>query len=194
MKRVFIVHGWEGSPKEPMIAWLRTELESKGFEAHAPEMPNTEKPKIEEWIPYLNQKVQTPDNNTYFIGHSIGCQAILRYLETLSLEINVGGIVLIAPWMNLDKKTIEEEGEEVVEIAKPWMETPINWEEVGLHSDNFTCIFSDNDQYVPLSDKDIFEKNLGAKIIIENNKGHFNEEDGIVSLPLASDIILEMSR
>ena len=37
-------------------------------------MPNTANPKIEEWVDYLNSKVDLLNEETYFIGHSIGCQ------------------------------------------------------------------------------------------------------------------------
>ena len=88
----------------------------------------------------------------------------------------------------MDEKTIEEEGEEVKEIAKPWVETPINWKKVKKHSDKFVCIFSDNDYYVPLSNQKIFKKELNAEIIIQHEKGHFTEEDKVKELP----IILEL--
>ena len=70
------------------------------------------------------------DESTYFVGESIGCQGVLRYLETLDSDIKIGGVVLIAPWMKLDEKTIREEWEDAVEIARPWEETPIDWEKV----------------------------------------------------------------
>ncbi len=160
MKKVVIVHGWGGAPEsEAWNPWLRKELEIKDFELIAPAMPNTDEPEISSWINKLKQTIPTPDEDTCFIGHSIGCQAILRYLETLDLEVKIAKVILIAPWMHLDEKTIEEEGEEVKEIAKPRMETPINWEKVKAHCKKFLCIFSDKDPYVPLSDSEMSKKN-----------------------------------
>ena len=54
------------------------------------------------------------------------------------------------------------------------------------------AIFSDNDPLVPITDSKIFEKELGAKIIIENNKGHFSGSDGITELPVVFQLVLEM--
>jgi len=126
MQRVFIIHGWDGSPEEPMHKWLRKELEEKRFKVIVPEMPNSEEPEIKTWTDKLKEIVINPDKNTYFIGHSIGCQAILRYLENLDAKIKIGGAIFIAPWISLNTKIIEEEdGKESVEIAKPWLETPI---------------------------------------------------------------------
>ena len=188
MKKVIIVHGWEGSPEEPIHKWLSLELRTKGYEVIAPEMPEAETPVIEKWLAKLNE-VSNPDVETIFVGHSIGCQAVLRYLEKLPENIKIKGIVLIAPWMKLDSQTLEEEGEEVKEVAKPWMETPIDFRKVKVHTENITAIFSDNDPYVPVSQKDLFERELGAKIIIEHEKGHFTESDGVAELPSALEAI-----
>ncbi|MFH1802931.1 MAG: alpha/beta hydrolase [archaeon] len=193
MKKVYIIHGWEGSPEEPLLKWLSEKLTNKGYEVTVPAMPNPENPKIEEWIPFLQETITSPDNQTYFIGHSIGCQAILRYLETLPEETKIGGILLLAPWMHLDQQTIEEEGPEVVEMARPWMETPINFEKVKSQIGKSVAIFSDNDPYVPLSGKDIFKELLGAEIYIEHEKGHFDPASGINELPLALEAILKIS-
>ena len=175
MKRVFIVHGWDGNPKEPLIVWLKGELDKRDFNVITPKMPNPSKPKIKPWVSHLNKIVKNPDRDTYFIGHSVGCQAVLRYIESLKNSKKVGGLVLVAPWMHLDEKTIEEEGEEVKKIAKPWMKTPIIWKNIlSKVSKKSVCIFSDNDPYVPLSDVNLFKKNIKAETIIEHNKYHFD--------------------
>ncbi len=192
MKRVFIIHGWGGYPEEGWLPWLKKELENKGFKVFVPEMPNTDEPKIETWVNFLSKLVKTADKDTYFVGHSVGCQTILRYLEKINLK--VGGAILVAPWMHLDEKTIEEEGEEVKEIAKPWMEISINFNKVKNNCNKFVCIFSNDDCYVPISDSKIFKKELDAEIIVENKKGHFTEDDGIKELQIALYKLLEISK
>ena len=182
MKKAFIIHGWDGSPQEPMHQWLKEELIKDGYEVYVPSMPHPEAPTIKEWVQTIINKVteaSAPDKETLFIGHSVGCQAVLRATEEIAEGVEIGGIVLIAPWMELDKQTIEEEGEEVVEIARPWMETPINFEKIKSHTNNIFAVFSDNDPYVPVSQKDLFEKELGAKTIVLEGYGHFSPADNI---------------
>jgi len=192
-KRVFIIHGWDHNPSCHWYPWLKKELEEKDFEVFVPEMPNTEEPKINEWVSFLKEQVGELTEQTYFIGHSVGCQGVLRYLEILDSNVKVGGVVLIAPWMYLDSKTIEEEGEEIVEIAKPWMETPIDWDKIRIHTNKFICLLSDNDPYVPLSNKELFEEKLFAKIIIEHNKGHYAPDNNISENPTAFQELLKLS-
>lgn len=190
MKRLYIIHGWQGYPEEGWFPWLKKEAESKGFKTEVPAMPNTEEPKIEEWVSYLKRLVGKADKDTYFVGHSIGCQAILRYLE--STDKRVGGIVFVGGWIHLLPASYEEKEDK--EIAKPWLETTINWNKIK--NNKFICIFSDNDPYVPVGDSKIFKEKLEAKIIIEHDMGHFSESDGdkIKKLPIVLESLLELSK
>ncbi len=179
VKRVFIVHGWGGYPEEGWFPWLKEELINRGFEVYVPSMPETDNPTIENWVENLKKIVKNPDFNTSFVGHSIGCQTILRYLQELKSDIKVGKIILVAPWFRLKMYETKEE----VEIAKPWIERKIDFTKVLLHTKDITSIFSNNDYFVYVEDSEILKKNLGSKIIIEKNKGHFSGSDGIKKLP-----------
>jgi uncharacterized protein len=189
VKRVFIIHGWDGYPDEGCFLWLDQELTKEGFLVKRPSMPNPLEPKIDTWIKYLKEVVGIPDEETFFVGHSIGAQTVLRYLESLDDEIKVGGVVLLAGWINLTDEAYEDENDK--KIGKPWIKTPINWNNVKSKSKKFTAIFSDNDPLVPITDSEIFKKTLGAKIIIESNQGHFSGNDGIKELPSVLNTILE---
>ncbi len=191
MKKVYIVHGWDGSPDEPLFKWLDKELTLKGYEVFRVAMPTPETPIIETWVERLQESINL-DSETILVGHSVGCQAIMRYLETLSEESRIDGVVLLAPWMKLDQTTIEEEGEEVVEIARPWMETAINFNKVKLIAGKIIAIFSDNDDFVELSQKDFFEEKLNAQTIVEHEKGHFSPAENISELPSALESILSL--
>jgi hypothetical protein len=194
-KRVFIIHGWGGRPDCGWLKWLNKELTSKGFKVYVPNMPDSEHPKIEAWIPYLSKLVGKADENTYFVGHSIGCMTILRYLETLPKNTRIGGAVFVAGWIKIDINAIEKEEPGSSKIVEPWFETPINWKKIKTHSKRFVSIFSDNDFYVPLMLKntEIFKKKLGAKIIIEKNKGHYIENI-TKTIPVVLDELLKLEK
>lgn len=189
MKKVYIVHGWDGSPNEPLFVWLDKNLSENGYEVKRLSMPNPETPVIKDWIDALDKEINL-DENTILVGHSVGCQAVMRFLEYKNISFKIKGILLLAPWMHLDQTTIEEEGEEVVEIAKPWMETPIDFEKVKTSSENVTAIFSDDDVFVPISEEKFFAEKLGAKTIMEHEKGHFSPAENISELPSALNEII----
>lgn len=192
MKTVYIIHGWGGSPDEPLHKWLKKNLEERGYKVVIPEMPETETPHINTWVNKIEETVKLKEQ-AVLIGHSIGCQAILRYLSKLGLGEKVNKVVFIAPWSRLNMDVIEAEGERSVEIANEWINTPINFVDAMRHiEEKVVAIFSDNDPVVPLSEKDVFKKEMNAEIIIENGKGHFTEDDGVVELPVALEAIIKI--
>ncbi|MFZ2187775.1 MAG: alpha/beta hydrolase [Candidatus Moraniibacteriota bacterium] len=183
MKKVIIVHGWEGYPEEGWFPWLKKELEKEGFHVEIPIMPEAAAPRIDRWVSFLAHVAGEVDVNTFFVGHSIGCQAILRYLESLPESNSVGGVLLVAPWFTLMNLETEEERE----IAELWLTTPIDTEKVKRHTNNFLAVFSDDDDVVPTENQEMFEKRLKAKTVVEHRKGHFSGSDHIQELPIALD-------
>jgi predicted alpha/beta hydrolase family esterase len=182
-KRAFIIHGWEGRPDHGWYTWLRKELEGKGFEAVALAMPDTEKPKMNEWVEHLKETVGEPDKDCYFIGHSLGCITILRYLESLKESQKIGGTVLVAGFVS--HLGYEEIGS--------FFTTFVDWEKVKSHCDKFVAIHSDNDPYVSTHYGDIFKEELGAQVILRHDMKHFAKRDGFNELPDALDAVLKIS-
>lgn len=171
MKKVFLIHGWGGTGSGGWFDWLKQELPKKGFAVESFDMPETETPKIENWVGFLEKKINLDeiDENTFFVGHSIGCQTIMRFLEKLHKHKKVRGCVFVAGWFDLINLEKEE-----MEIAHPWINLEIHFDRVLDHCNNFLCLFSDNDPYVSLDEVEKFKENLGAKIIIKKGKEHFN--------------------
>lgn len=189
-KVVYIIHGWWGYPKEGWFPWLKKELEKRGFRVSVPKMPETERPKIRAWVSKLRKLAKNADENTYFVGHSIGAQAIMRYLEKLPANTKIGGAIFVAGWTSLTNQTTEEKP-----IAKPWINTKINFSKVKRSSKKFVAIFSDNDLYVPFSkNSKVFKQRLGAKIILQHKKGHFSGSDGVKKLPVVLRELLKMAK
>lgn len=187
MKKVYLVHCWDGTSNDGWYPWIEQELKKYNVEVIRFDMPNTANPTIEEWVSTLNEKVDKLDEETYFMGHSIGCQTIMRYLETKEVT-KIGGILLVAPWLDLLPEAVEDE--DSYNIAYHWIHTPINFEKVKEFSNNINCIFSDNDYFVDLAQEQEFKQKLNAKTITVNEKGHISQDDDIFEL----NEILELSK
>ncbi len=188
--RVFIIHGWGGKPEEAWFPWLKKKLEAKGISVYVPAMPDTEHPAIDKWVPYLAAQVGWPDTNTYLVGHSIGVQTILRYLQTLDRP--VGGVVAVAGFFTLIPGSLDGPGEE--KQAKPWLETPIDTDKVKQNTNKIIAIFSDTDKFVGLENVDYFKKRLGAQTFVLNKKGHMGSSDGIQELPEILEAVEEIMK
>lgn len=180
MKRVILIHGWGGNPDEAWMPHLKRILTERGYEVIAPQMPNSDTPTIESWVPKVTELIGTPDSETHFVGHSVGCQTIMRAIANLPEGSRVGHVVLIAPWFNLT----EEGGKGGVE-EKPWLETPIDTAAVRRNTEDITAIFSDDDPLVPLSDSELFRERLDARIIVEHGMDHLGGDSGVTELPSA---------
>jgi hypothetical protein len=184
MKKAVIIHGWGGSPKGAWIPWLKKELEARSIIVETPQMPNTDCPTIDHWVPELAKLVDAEDE-TYLIGYSIGCQTILRYLEQLKEPVKIKGVVFVAGWLKLSEDVTRNPEE--MEIARSWVETPIDLSKIIPRAEKFVSIFSDDDPFVPEENWEAFKK-LG-RVIIEHGKGHIEDPFDITVLNSVLGII-----
>ncbi len=187
MKRVIIVHCWSGYPEYCWYPSVKKELEVRGFEVRVAAMPETDAPKLASWLPYLKKIIGKPDSDTYLIGHSIGCVAIMRYLESLPEGETIGGAVCVAGFT-------DDLG--FPEISN-FFTSPLDFEEMKNHCPKFVAIHSDNDPYVPLHHSDVLKEKLGAATIIKHNAKHFSgaadNEAACTELPDVVEAVVEMS-
>jgi predicted alpha/beta hydrolase family esterase len=190
MKRAIVVHGWDDNPKGSWFPWLKRELEKRGFEVLVPRMPHPHRPTIKDWVKTLSLVVGKPDNQTIFVGHSIGCQTILRYLARLPSKQSVRGVVLVAPWIDLTDAAIPVAFYR--KTAQPWLQRPIPWSKIQMKAKQFIAIASIDDQYVPIRNHQIFKKHLHAKGFTTKG-GHLGSEDGVRKLPVVLQSIQKLS-
>jgi len=191
-KRAFIVHGWDGYPEEGWFPWLKRQLEVWGFEVVVPLMPDAAHPHIATWVPALAKVVGKPDADTYFIGHSIGCQTIIRYLETLPKSAKVGGAVFVSGFLR--HITNLERDADSVAIDNEWATTPLDTDKVKSHLPKSAAIFSTNDPYVSLENRNDFKQKLGSDIITLEGREHFSGSGGVTQLPEVLDMIIWLSQ
>ncbi|OGM11923.1 hypothetical protein A2Z22_01675 [Candidatus Woesebacteria bacterium RBG_16_34_12] len=187
MKRVVIVHCWEGYPKYCWYPQTKRELEKKGFSVEIPEMPETKNPNLNKWLPKLKKTIKNPDENLYLVGHSLGCITIMRYLESLKDDERVSGVVFVAGFTDdLGYKELTN-----------FFTQAIDFERIKKKSNTFYAINSDNDPYVSIKYGKELEEKLGARLIIKHKMGHFSgpidDEKSCKSLPYVTQSILKMA-
>lgn len=189
MKRAIIVHCWEGYPEYCWYPWAKRELEKRGFEVQVPTLPETESPQKDKWVAKLREIVGKPDEDLYLIGHSIGCAAIMRYLETLEENRKIGGVVFVAGFTeNIGFPEIRN-----------FFETPLDFEKIKNRTKSgFAAIQSDDDPYVDLKYADILKEKFDAEIIMKHNAKHFSGaiegEETCSELPDVVHVIEKMAK
>jgi len=187
MKRIIIVHQWMAGADGDWRPWLKQELEKLGYKVIVPEMPDIDTPVIERWVAKLAEAVGVPDKDTYFVGHSIGCQTILRYLNSRKFNPleTVGGAVFVAGWFNL--KNLEDEETEL--IAKPWLKSIPNLETIKTVLPKSTLLISDNDPFGCFEENKEKFKDIGSDVVVIHNGGHLSTEDGYTQFPQLLNIL-----
>lgn len=188
MKKIIIIHCWDGYPKYCWYPQTKRELEAKGFQVEVPIMPETNSPKLSFWLPKLKEVISDPNKDLFLVGHSVGVITILRYLEQLEKSKAVGGVVMVAGFTDsLGYSELEN-----------FFSKPIDFEIIKQRSNFFVAIHSDDDPYVALNYGKEFKEKLGAKLISKHSMGHFSgsidNENSCTDLPEVTQTILNMSK
>lgn len=171
MTNIFIIHGTEGYPEENWFPWLKKELEQKGHTVFVPQFPTPPvvPAKIAEWFDVLKNYEQHINEDTIFIGHSLGGIFILRVLEKLVHPLNaaflIGTPIGVRPILNYERDS-------------SFSGFDFDWEAIKKNAHHFTVFHSDDDPYVGLENGRELAKNLGAELSFIPNAGHFNTKAG----------------
>lgn len=173
MKKVFIIHGFEGMPNGAWRGWLMQELEKADVYACALPMPTPEAPVQQEWVDEISKIIKmNPNDEIFLVGHSLGATAILRYLEIVPTKV-AGAILVSAPITKTMNRKIDN-----------FLETPFNFETIKTKAQKFVVIHGDNDPYVPITEHgDVCSKALNAQYIVVKNGQHLNGSAGYHVLP-----------
>lgn len=173
-KRAIIIHGWGASPTDHWFPWLAHELEARGFSFTVPPMPDTDHPDMSAWVTAISNTAGTPDAGLILIGHSIGTVAILRYLESLPGNAQIGGALLVAGFLdNIDPE------------LNSFFRSPFDYPRIMRACPHITAIESDDDPAVPKGSGALLRDRLGARLTTLHGAGHMNASDGFVTFPSA---------
>jgi len=179
MKKVFIVHGFNGSPNGGWRPWLMAELQKKDVYACALSMPNPDNPVLAEWVEEISRHIESNKRDqVYLVGHSLGVPAILRYLES-ERGLHVKGIVLVSgPIFKTSKKKVAN-----------FIKDPFDFKAIRSKVKNIAVIHGDNDKIVLVDQGVKVVKELKAELIIIKNGGHLNGSSGWNTLPQCMEVL-----
>ncbi|REF28652.1 hypothetical protein BDD26_3598 [Xenorhabdus cabanillasii] len=173
-KKVIIVHGYTASPLSHWFPWLKEVLTEQGADVIVPELPDSLSPKPEAWAKKLTEVVPRADGNTIFIGHSLGCVTLLRYLEAIcSTTDQIGGYILVSGF-DSTQCTLPE-------LASFTLHT-LNYVLLREVTKHRISIISSNDEIVSPQSSHALANSLQTEIINIENAGHFLDREGFTRL------------
>ena len=184
MKKVFIIHGFEGSPNGGWRPWLMAELQKQEIYACALPMPSPDSPALVEWIEEISRHIErNNEDNIYLVGHSLGVPAILRYLESAEAKLISGAVLVSGPSEKNNNKKIDA-----------FLGKDFDFDKIKTKCQMFSIIHGDNDPLVPLDNAKFLSKELNGELIIVKNGRHLNGSAGWYQLPQCLEALNKMMK
>lgn len=173
--QVYIIHGYTASPQSHWFPWLKQQLEQDGTAVHVPTMPDAEEPDVQRWLAHLQTLVPAPDENCYFVGHSLGCITLLRYLSAFSPLRKIGGLVLVSGFT---------QPLPALPLLSPFTAEAPGLDNIRHMAPQRAVVFSDNDAIVPPDLTADLAVALDVTPDIIEGGGHFLGSEGFLQLPV----------
>ena len=176
-KRLIVIPRWAGTPKSDWYPWIQRTLEAMQPQPFDPvviaDMPNPDQPTISAWVGRVKELLGADAEQiaqTIIVGHSVGCQAVLRALAGQPQDVQVGGVLCVAGWFWTDAPW---------DSLMPWIKTPIDLERVrSVIGQKLVVMISTNDMHTAdwQANRRAWQERLDAEVIIVPGANHFNGE------------------
>ena len=145
---------------------------------------HSDAPQFSEWLSHIQSQVINPDEETYFVGHSLGCITIVQYINNLNLNIKIGGAVLVAGFVSPIHLT----------ELNSFFDIPLDNEKIKSLGGKIIAINSDDDPFVPYQQAQEIEKNLGAELYTVQGGKHLNVKAGFKEIPLVLELLKKVMK
>ncbi|GAB2962091.1 alpha/beta hydrolase [Hymenobacter coalescens] len=181
VKYVYVVPRWGGSSCSDWYPWLKKQLEEAAEEDHFRyevqplDMPSWEVPKISNAAAYLAKMLpaeRLQRQETYLVGHSVGCLAILNHLAAIHRQapgVQVGGVLCVAGWFLIDNPWQD---------ILNWMNAPVDFEGArqAIPADKLVVMLSDDDPYTSgyQQNEKLWLERMHAHVNILPGRQHFS--------------------
>jgi hypothetical protein len=182
MRRLRIVPRWGGNPESDFYPWLARALAERSpaafSDVRALAMPNPSLPTIDGWVGRLSTELDSATApETVLLAHSVGCQALLRYLASLPDGVKYRGALLVAGWLWIDKPW---------DSIRPWLETSPDLARARAAVGEIVVLLSDNDPFTAdfEANKRAWEERARARVVVVPGAKHFNapEEPAVLDI------------
>lgn len=169
--KVIICHAYKTPYTDNWYQWLEANLVERGYSAEALDFPNISAPSEEEWVETIKNAHE--GGPTVLVGHSLGCRAILAYLN--QYKVNVDSIVLVG---------CPQYWEGIVDTRPPLKNYVVNMQEIdfdlvkGLVND-VHLFHGTNDPILSLKDLEFLKEQFGEKahVYTSDTYGHYDVEE-----------------
>lgn len=168
MTQVLICHAYNTLPSENWYEWLAGLLNGQGYDAKVLRLPNPSAPSEEKWVESI--KATHTSDSVRFVGHSLGCRAVLAYLN--QYNVSAERVALIACPMFWDG---------VIDTRPPLKAYVDGMQELDFEKlknlvDRYDLFHDSTDELLPMKNVEYLKKVLGKKTVVHtfDKYGHFD--------------------
>lgn len=190
MSRLLVVPRWAGTPRSDYYPWLVSALAADPKRPFTSvviaDLPDPGTPRLDTWPPAILRLLGDDPAvlaDTFILGHSVGCQALLHALAAFPAGAHVAGMLAVAGWWRVDSPW---------PTILPWQERLPDLTRARAALPALTVLLSDDDPFTAdhAGNAALWRERLGARIEVVPGARHFNaaEEPAVLStlLRLAS--------
>ena len=138
--RICIVPRWGGSADDDWYPWIRRELGDYDTRV-APLRPQPSAPTIEACVASIEAtcgRDLEELSRTVLVGHSVGAQAALRFVESLERPLRVHAVLCVAGWFWVDDPW---------DTIRPFIDTPMDRARVREATGRIEVLMGDDDPF-----------------------------------------------
>lgn len=182
-KRAVLLHATDRNPDEIWLPWLKIQLEARGYEVWAPELPGNHNPNYRIYNDFLfSHDWDFTDN--IVIGHSSGAVSVLNLLmDERCPKIKLG--VIVGAWAGGMPNGDFEEGQ----FDDLFPEGGFNFMRIKTNAQSLAFLHSDDDPYCPIEQAEFLAAELDSPLKILHGAGHISGD--MTELPELWDMIEE---
>jgi hypothetical protein len=181
MRSAFIFHGIGGSPGENWFPWLRHALQQEGLSVTVPRFPTTRPvTTFAQWWDVFAPFLDTVDEQSLLIGHSLGVAFLLSVLERTSAD----AAFCVAPAWGVTGSMFDP-------IMRDIADRPFDWPTICEHCAHVEIFHAPNDPYVKMERAETLAQHLHGTLTVVPDAGHFNTSAGYEEFPLLLERVLQ---
>ena len=166
-----------GSNIENWFPWFKEKIDSDNCLCIIPQFPvEIGYHTYDSWKKLLDvyyKEFKMINEKTVMIGHSTGSICALKYI--LENKIKIDKLILVSGFNNYlspDENDIHNKLNPTYYVGDEYIR------EIRKYVNEITCIYGDNDPYIPQEVLHSFAKSIDAKEVIIHSGGHLNSNAG----------------
>lgn len=169
---IYLIHGYTASPDSNWFQDFKKNIEKEHIEISILNMPNSQSPKLKEWIDYMENSIKEIDENTIFIGHSLGCVTILNFLSN-SNTTKIKGLFLVSGFVESSP----------IPALNEFVTPRLNYNYLKQLTPNRISISAVDDDIIPYKYSQTMAERIDAKFTLLKEGKHFIDRDNFTEFP-----------